>query len=217
MSTKIRAGTDRHRSPARAGSPARRAVFFLGRLVLLYLLFMALWPVWRDAYRDAFASAGEALFGSFGRNGVVRIDRFEEVEGLDIRIQLGNRQTRAWVKFLGNSRYSGYGLASLLAALVLATPLPWRRRWRALALGMILVHLFIVFSLWLLLLNAFSNGNKLAVIHLPEALKSLVTLAATHFSLSSTLPYAVTFVIWGLVTFCRGDWEVLLRRPLEVA
>jgi hypothetical protein len=215
MSSTIGAGTTGHRASAGAGGPARRAVYFVGRLVLLYLLFTALWPIWKEAYRDAFAAAGQALFGSFGRNGVVRFDRFAEVEGFDIRILLWNRRTRAAVTILRNSRYTGYGLASLLAALVLATPLPWRRRWRALALGMVLLHLFVAFSLWLLLLDTFSNGDQLAVIHLPEPLKFLVALAATHLALFTTLPYVAPFVIWGLVTFRRGDWEVLLRRPPE--
>lgn len=219
MSSTIRTGKSCRRAAASAGGPTKRALFFVGRVVLLYLVFMVLWPIWREAYRGTFVATGRTLFASFGGHGVVRFDRFEGpgAEGFDIRILLWNRQTRAMVIILRNSRYTGYGLASLLAALVLAAPLPWRRRWRALALGMILVHLFVAFSLWLLLLDYFSNGDQLAVIHLPEPLKFLVALAATHLALFTTLPYVAPFVIWGLVTFRRGDWEVLLRYwPFEV-
>lgn len=188
----------------------RRLVFFVGRLLLLYLLFAALWPMWGDAYRDAFVAAGQTLFGSFGRDGVVRFDRLEETKGFDVRILLWNRRTRAFLMILRDFRYTGYGLISLQAALVLATPLAWRRRLRALAWGLILIHLFVGLALWLLLLDTFSNGDSLAVFHLPGPLKFIVALSATHLSLFPTLPYVVPFMVWGLVTFRRGDWDLLL-------
>jgi hypothetical protein len=193
--------------------PWRQATAFLLRFALLYAALSAVWPAVGEAYGRDYAETGQRLFGSASRASAVRFGRIEPVGGLDIRIVFSNRSTSQTLSMLRSSRFTGYGLASLLAALVIATPLPWRRRLRALAWGLLFVHLFMALALGLLVLDMFSNGDALAVVHLPAPVKLLLDLATFHLSLFKTAPYVVCFLIWGLATFRRGDWETLLADP----
>ena len=95
---------------------------------------------------------------------------------------------------------------ALTAALVLATPISWRRRLIALAGGLVLIHLFILVSLqsWI-----WNNSTGVSLL----ALSSFWQQAADdlNYTLMNQLgvSFSVPVIIWVLVTFRRQDQDAL--------
>jgi hypothetical protein len=112
-------------------------------------------------YPPVFRWAGNSFFGDFGSHRIVRFEPFDDPLGIsDTRISIGTDATgaRSWASSLGvNSVREAYAPAAGLLALLLATPMDWRRRWRAAALGLAVVHAFIALRIIVACLYGFSR------------------------------------------------------------
>jgi len=133
--------------------PLKRLAGFFARLLLLYGVFIVAWPVVRPGYVMFFRAGGNFLLGSFGSMGQVR---FKPNPGddpdYDTQVVLTNLANRARRTTESDSRFLGYMPVAALVALILATPITWRRRGLALLWGLPLVHGFVVLRVALLLL-----------------------------------------------------------------
>jgi hypothetical protein len=189
-------------------------MWFLLRAVLIFAFFIAPWPGLNQAYSRYLQSVGNIAF-SFSldsRRKVVFQPATGEHPGLDTRIILENTALLAGdpkhaihaTEF--NSRSIGWVPTALTAALVLATPIPWRRRLGALAGGLVLIQLFILFSLqsWI--------WAKSSIISL-MALSDFWQRAADELNYALMVQLGVSFtvpvIIWVLVTFRRQDQDAL--------
>jgi hypothetical protein len=106
-----------------------------------------------------------------------------------------------------STRLTGYLPTAELLALVLATSIPWSRKWKALLWGMLGVHAYIALRLASAVLYVLSatqlsefftftpTGNK--IVH------SIYEMAVQ----SVTISFATPALIWIVVTFRRGDFE----------
>jgi hypothetical protein len=184
-------------------------VSFLLRFVVVFGLLIAPWPGWNGIYAQYFQAFGQTVF-NLGES--QRVVDFQPSTGkypeLDTQVTLGNRALadstgKALIKRTEiDSRSVGWVPTALTVALVAATPIPWRRRLGALVGGLVLIHLFIFFTLQTWVWN---NSSEL----------SLITLSAFWQNVSDQLNYAllnqlgasfsVPVVIWILVTFRRQD------------
>ncbi len=120
------------------------ALGFLLRFVLIFGLLIAPWPGWDLGYSRFFQSLGRMAFNLRGET--PRKVMFQPASGeypsLDTRIILENTELadrgekKNCVRATEiDSRSIGWVPTALTAALVLATPIPWRRRLTALAGG----------------------------------------------------------------------------------
>jgi hypothetical protein len=141
--------------------PRRRIVVaFLLQFAAFYGLLIAPWPGWRNAYGSFFRGLTGAVFA--GEKGPTTV-QFRPAEKpprpeIDTEILLVNHAEidaagRGPARILGlDSRGVGWVPTALLLALVAATPLSWCRRWRALLVGLLLVHSYLLtlvaFYLW---------------------------------------------------------------------
>ncbi len=122
----------------------RRIVGFFLRFLIVYAVLMALWPAVGDVYGSLFRTGGKSLFGPFPSSGQVRFEHLPDAEGMnDTRIWVRRPGLRKWRRFRVSSRHMGYLSTALLTGLLVATPLPWRRRTRAIIWGLLVVHVFI--------------------------------------------------------------------------
>jgi len=191
------------------------ALFFLLRAVVIFGLLIAPWPGWNAAYSRYFQALGEFVLGTSADSGprkVVIAPSSGKREGLDTLIILqntamtapdGKRMLRAEEI---DSRSIGWVPTALTIALVLATPIPWTRRLMALAGGLVLIHLFILFSLesWL-----WNNATSVSLMALSgfwqQAADALNYALMNQLGVSFTVPV----VIWAIVTFRRQDQDAL--------
>jgi len=193
------------------------AAFFL-KVILFYALLMVPWPGVREGYGYVYRACGNTFFRCFGSAGRVYFAPISPVpEGKDAKdtaVTLENIQTRGARGTMDmNSRLMGYLPTAFVAALILATPVPWPRRLWALLWGILLMSGFAGVELALRLLDAFSDKNVLTVFTLGSAAKGTVVILLKVLGMSPVTAYIAPIFVWVLVTFRGGDWAKILASP----
>lgn len=186
--------------------PARVTARFVLVCCVLYAGFMAPWPGLEAAVARAYRAYGNAVFGHMSERGTISFRPHPEPrENIDTQVVLINRPTGKGTKLGSSSRYTIYHRPALVASLVLATPMPWRRKYKALIAGLVMTYALIALgqAMWLVdygsreAVGIFEPGpTQSAVVRTVN--KVLVNIPTTH------LVFPV--LIWVLVAVRRDDW-----------
>ena len=180
---------------------------FLIRFVLIFGLLILPWPGWNDLYSQAFRAVGNTIFGSNEGNRILYFEAHRQTRGvasLDTRIVLGNRNLvdssgNGPVSYLGlDPRSIGWTPTAFTVALIAATPIPWRRRIWALFWGLILINLFILFSIWVYIWN---SSTEVSLITLSPIWKQIADALQYTLITQMGISFTVPVLIWILVTF----------------
>ncbi len=192
--------------------PLKRISGFFVLCLVFYALLMAPWPGVMDGYRAFFRAGGDLVFGRFGAAGSVSFKPIPAGDhAKDTTLVLTKHRVGSLERDI-KSVYVGYRPTAFVIALVLATPLPWRRRVWALLWCLILVNVFVAFRVGIVLLNDFTNPNPLALFTLGRTWKMLLRGLVLLFYRAPEMHYIVPAFIWLVVTFRRGDMSRLLAR-----
>jgi hypothetical protein len=187
---------------------ARLLRFVLG-FALIFGLLIAPWPGWNGAYGSYFRGFGNWAL-SFGddRRFVELAPAVADPRGLDTQIRLANRtlldsEGRGKIVHTDiDSRAIGWLPTALTLALIGATPISWRRRAWALLGGLVLIHVFLAFTL---LTWVWNNAASVSLSDpspwMKQVLDELNYTLMTQIGASFTVPV----IIWVLVTFRRQD------------
>jgi hypothetical protein len=182
---------------------------FLLRFAVVFGLLIAPWPGWNEGYAQYFRAFGQWAFSQDdGRRMVVFTANEPPGSTLDTRLSLGNRELldasgRGLIKRTEiNTRSIGWVPTALTIALVMATPVPWLRRILALGAGLVLVHVFIFFSLQTWIWN---NSPDVSLLTLSHFWKAVADELAYAFMNQLGISFTVPVLIWVLVTFKRQD------------
>ena len=194
----------------------RLVIGFCIRLVVLYTLLAAPWPGLAARYAKGFASCCDYItydifrgYVIFGTDATARVYPILGQDlPHDIKLVIGNRSSRALTdRPRTSSRHLGYMPAVVLACLVLATPLPWRRRALALVWGELWIHLFIVVRLALVLAYAFQGTHPYSAFSLgPFGAKALF-IAYDVAAVEPVTSYVVPLFVWIVTVFRRSDLD----------
>ncbi len=185
----------------------RSAVLFL----VFYALFMAPWPGLRSAYASFYRKTASILFQSFGAPDVaVRFYPMAQ-QHFDIKVVFLDLKKRDAdgnaipFKMKGiTSRYSSYMFVAFAVAMILATPVPWKRRALALPLGLIFMHVyFLAIKISIYLLNILANTPQSPIVF-NESLKKFAFFAQTAFMENLVFGFMISLGIWVLV-ITKGD------------
>lgn len=188
--------------------PKQFAVF-LCRFVVIYLIFSPPWTGWDRIYGSFFRTLGGAVFhDNDQRELAFETPGKNSPRPLDTRIEIANRAllhadgSGPVRDFDLDARAFAWDPMALLAALILATAIPWRRKLRALLWGALslqaVILLFLAFSIW-------NESAQIGLGHLTPFWQSAAD-AATDFIVTQTR-LALPPLIWILVTFRREDWH----------
>ncbi|MBU0718111.1 MAG: hypothetical protein KJ749_07680 [Planctomycetes bacterium] len=176
---------------------------FSSLALLVYVVLILPWPGVRETYRAGYCATGEFLFGRFGSSGVVRYEPRAKGGLEDVDVILGKRTklgTGEAPVAMSTGRV-GYVPAAVVVALILATPIPWRRKWRALVWGLVLVNLFVAFRSALQLLYWFSVPTPVQI-HQPGPFWAAVLSAAYEFLfIAPACSFLVPVLVWAMVSF----------------
>lgn len=194
----------------------RRIVSFFLRFLLVYAVLMALWPVVRGIYSRSFRSGGEVVSVLFRSRGEIRVRALADQRNKhDTRIIVRHRGSQTWTKMDVGSMRLGYRPMALLVGLIAGSPIPWRRRVRALLFGFMLIHAFVALRLAIIIRWGFSMNehgwNVVSSRFWNEALHTGIWSVSVGLGMS----YIAPVVIWILVSLRREDLDMILpvRRP----
>jgi hypothetical protein len=195
--------------------PRRRPILrFLAAFALVYGVLIAPWPGWNAAYGAGFRRMAQACLGASEPTAV----RFQATPGggpLDMEIVVFNptqadAQGRVKTRLLRlDTRGVGWIPTAFLVALVIASPVTWCRRLRALALGLVALDLYLLLAVRVYIWNAtLSNA--------PETLKAIASGLVETMVVQLGPSFVVPAILWLLVTFRQADFEAALGRiPLD--
>ena len=180
---------------------------------------MAPWPGLGRTYTRFYSLGASFLFGSIGATGTVRFEPLNDSE-YHLHVTLFNRARKASdggvarVQTRHNSRHAGYIYIAFLTALIVATPLPARRKVWALFCGIILIHGLVALKLALRILHAF-NSKPLSMFNLNPFYRRVLSIAHQAFAVNVTFGFVVCVFIWILVSFRRSDWDRIQFDPRQ--
>jgi hypothetical protein len=184
---------------------------FLLRFAVIYGLLIVPWPGWNALYGQGFRAVGEAVFGRNDGQCVLYFEPHRQTQGLaavDSRIVLGNPQQadssgKGPAQLLSiDTRSIGWVPVATTAALILATPISWRRRALALLWGLLSIHAFILFSIWAYIWNESTNISLVTLTPFwKEVADGLQYTLVTQMGVSFSVPV----LIWIVVVFRRHD------------
>jgi len=104
-----------------------------------------------------------------------------------------------------SSLWMGYVATALFLALMLPTPIPWKRRRRALLVGFLLVQAFVLLRMIMLCIDILSRPTPLALFHPGEAMLDVVTYCSEMATKEPFPSYVIPLIVWALVSFRSGD------------
>ena len=185
-------------------------MFFL-KLAVVYVLLMGPWSArLQEGYAVLYRGAGNVLFGSLGSVGTARFlaltgagQAFDSQIVLRTRDSAGVRSTRD-VPF--HTRRTGYLPTAELVALILATPIPWWRRWKALAWGILGIIAFVALEAGITILYSLTDVRLPALDVTPSTSKVCVQIYEIMV-VSPTVSLVIPVLVWLLVSFRRSDWD----------
>jgi hypothetical protein len=191
-------------------------VRFLCLFLLAFGLLMAPWPRLGGVYTRFYSAGAAFLFGSFGSTGIVTFEPLHDSEH-DLHVTLYNRARLAAdgdiarIRTRHSSRHAGYMYAAFLTALILATPMIWRRKGWGLFWGMILIHGFVASKLALRLFHAFNN-RPLSMFALNPFCRRVLSVTHKAVAINVTFGFVVCVFVWILVSFRRRGWVKIAGR-----
>ena len=187
---------------------------FFCLFLLVFGLLMAPWPRLGRAYTKFYSVGAAFLFGSTGPTGIVTFEPLSDSE-YEMNVTLYNRARLApdgdiaRIRTRHSSRHAGYMYVAFLAALILATPIRWRRKGWALFWGIILIHGFVASQLALRIFHAF-HKQPLSMFVLSTFSKRVLSISHQAFAVNVTFGFVVCVFIWILVCFRRRDWAKIV-------
>ena len=188
--------------------PLRPIAGFFLRLLILYGLLAWPWPWAVRSYSAAYRTVANGAFGSFGSEGVVRFQANPHVSrGMDTNLTVRKRQSQLMGTTAHNPRLTGYLPTALLVSLVLATPIPWVRRIKALFWGLLLVHLFVYLRLEITLLHWFSADGPWAIYSPGPFARSVLSGAHEIGVVSPMMTFVAPVIIWIIATVRQKDLD----------
>ncbi len=190
----------------------RAVITFFGRLILFYGLLIAPWPGVKSGFVSLYVACGDAIFGSVVREGTVHFHPMDDpVVRYDIRMAITVERTGYTHKVDLRSRHMAYIPLAVLTALVLATPMPWPKKFGNLVLGLIVVMMIILGRHVLLVL--FLCAQPAVDLLGPVYNRNMIMLLTKYLGGEDIVTsMAGSFLVWLLVCFRARDWESWIGR-----
>jgi hypothetical protein len=204
---------------------ARQVAGFGLRSALVYGLLIAPWPGLIEAYGSFYRVMVQIATISADPERSVVVSRYRPNRRLAATVMdtqilhripdtAGFAQDVA-LQSIRSSRSTGYMPTALVMALILATPIPWRRRASALGIAVLLMTTFVATMPAFPIYEAFEPERRhFLIVQLPwlEAPWRAALHALTRYSFMMGPYYVVPPLLWLLLLFKREDWLPLAER-----
>lgn len=190
----------------------RQITISLAIFLATYILLMLPASRGNKLYCEALCKVGNTCYQHFSRGGYVRFSPQHDKGKNDIELFISRSDWIDGGKLTGASAPKasdriGYLITAFFAALMLATPMPWKRKLVVLPAGLLLVNAFVLLKLRIIILHAYTQV-PIFDLYQEEATKQTIGWWYQHVAANATLGYSVVMVVWlGMVVgiFLRQD------------
>lgn len=190
-----------------------RKILFRSLIIFVIVYTILLLP---DAgmgriYCRVLCYTGNFLYQDFSRGGYVRLSPQDDQSKNDIAMFISRSDWKQSGKLTGvttdkASDLIGYLITAFFTALMLATPLPWKRKLIVLPAGLILITAFVLLKLRIIILHAFTQVPWFEL-YQEEATKQTIGWWYEHFGAPATQGYAFVVAVWMALTIGRKQWR----------
>jgi len=194
--------------------PIDRTGRFLLKLAVVYGLLLAPWPGLGTGYAVLYRSGANVLFGRLGSAGTAEfrektgaLPKFDSEVIIKSDTPSGKRTTRD-VPF--HTRRVGYLPTVETVALIVATSIPWKRKWKALLWGLVLVNAFVAVEIGLTLMYSLTDERLPAIAVSPSSSRFFARVYEMTV-ISPTLSFVAPILAWLVVCFRWEDWDRLSK------
>ncbi|MEK6675157.1 MAG: hypothetical protein AABZ47_05815 [Planctomycetota bacterium] len=187
---------------------------FFVKFVVVFGVLVWPWTVVTERYPDYFRALGNGFLSTLGSSAVCRVEAGKAGEATETVLKTIHAKSSV-AKRRGVSSYrAGFVPTVFVAALVLATPVRWKRKLLSLLLGLVLMQLFIAFRLLLSALYDFAWTHE-PPLFIPGLVTGYLLSAAFYlFVVSAVGSFIMPVFIWTASTFRKSDWPLFQRlRP----
>jgi hypothetical protein len=192
-------------------------IFTLSYIGLLWIALSL-----EDAYAQGYRSVGRLLYENYGSEGYLqffpeedkssgyklnnKIVLFNKLQIVNAR-QSGQATIRGAELFV-SSWYNGLLPSIIFASLLFASPIPWKRLFIALPIGLLLLHFFLFFKLYIAIAHEFLQQEWLAISPgKPGMIRVLYEVFVANIETTIITPV----FIWIIVAFRKKDWETIVN------
>jgi hypothetical protein len=194
-------------------------LFFVLKAIIIYVLLTAPFSFYDEMYGNFYRSCGKLFFDRFHGNGIARFT--EGSEKKITRIDIGNitqldatgQLKTAWVNT--ETRGFGYLPTVLMIALVIASPVSWRRKLIALLAGVSLVTLLVMFRLWLQIMYLCEQFPWLNLYQFGDTQKKIIEYVYQAIVIPINMALYFVIIVWLLVTFRKEDLKWFARIQIQ--
>lgn len=102
----------------------------------------------------------------------------------------------------------GYLITAFFAALVIATPVSWKRKLVALILGLVLVTAFVMLKLYVIILQAFTQVDWFGLFQEPSATQN-IHFWYENFAAPASYGYSFVVIVWLAFGIGAREWKQL--------
>lgn len=193
----------------------RKLIFSFAAFAAVYLFLLLPQVNMNGVYAEQFCKLGNFLYQDFPQGGYVQLRTQTDKGKNDIALFLSNA---SWIengKLTGvttnkASDRIGYLITAFFTALVMATPVSWKRKLVALILGLVLVTAFVMLKLYVIILQAFTQVDWFGLFQEPSA-KQSIQFWHEHFAAPASYGYSFVLIVWLALSIGRREWKKLNR------
>ncbi|MEM6271441.1 MAG: hypothetical protein AAF998_18540 [Bacteroidota bacterium] len=175
-----------------------------------------------DAYRSLVQAMGNQVFQEWWSEGLVDFQPGNDPlqKDMDTVMLLLNREELGQARSSGtnvrvikvyfSTWQSGFLSTAFILALILASPVPNRRKAVGAGLGLLAITLFVLFRLWVNLMFSWGENPQLGVVEYSSTTSRFIAFLDGIFVKHIVVSLVVPLVLWILIAFRREDWSRLV-------
>jgi hypothetical protein len=184
-----------------------------GAVVFLTAYMIMIVPQTRigNFYGDFFRNMANRFLGQVGDAGIV-IVKPQENERFDTMLFISKKSLWQGTSYKGDkynisSRTLGFLPSVLMLALIIATPVKWKRKITALIISFAAMTVFVLVKLYVIILYKYQLSAWIGIfLYTGESRKRLILLN-DYFAEPLTPAYTLGIFLWIAFCFRKKDWE----------
>ena len=191
-------------------------LFFLLKAFLVFSLFALPLKIYNDAYSKMYRSISNSIFGKFHGTGFsqflvtdVPFKVFIHVGNTQLKGQDGSYKTAT---SRVNIRYRGFLPTILFLSLLIATPIPIKRKIVSALIGFSLLTIMVLFIQWIHLLYMCQENKWLGLSEFSPGTERKIEFLYAHMANYNGTTMMFVVVIWLLTSFRKEDLNKLMAQ-----